>query len=121
MANPSGGQVVAGSASISTAPGTVTINQASSAAVINWQSFSIAAGNLYFTGNSDAGVTNLGRISALGGDVILIGKTVDNQGGIAAANGHVGLVAADDVLVTQSGLEHVFVRSVAEAASARPG
>ncbi|MDR0533750.1 MAG: filamentous hemagglutinin N-terminal domain-containing protein [Verrucomicrobiales bacterium] len=191
MANPTGGQVASGAAAINnTTPGQVTINQTSNAAVINWQSFSIGAGettkfiqpssasatlnrvlggqtsiingtlsangqvyllngngilvgpngvvntagfigstrdlsdadflsgNLHFTGNNDAGVTNLGKISALGGDVILIGKTVDNQGSIDAANGHVGLAAADDVLITQSGLEHVFVRSTANPGSA---
>ena len=45
-ANPTGGQVAAGSASINTAPGTVTVNQQSNAAIINWQSFSIGAGEL---------------------------------------------------------------------------
>jgi filamentous hemagglutinin family protein len=171
--NPTGGQVAAGSASINTIPGTVTINQQSNIAIINWQTFSIGAGeltkfvqpssasaalnrvlggqtsvingtlsangqvylingngivigpggvvcansfiastrditdcdflsgNLHFTGSSDAGVQNLGRIKALGGDVYLIGKTVDNQGTIKAAKGTAGLVAGDDVLLAQ--------------------
>ncbi|HEV3271082.1 MAG TPA: filamentous hemagglutinin N-terminal domain-containing protein [Candidatus Methylacidiphilales bacterium] len=173
FANPTGGQVAAGSASINTVPGTVTINQLSNIAIINWQSFSIGAGqltkfvqpssssaalnrvlggqtsfingtlsangqiylingngvvigpggvvcansftastrdisncdflsgNLHFTGGSDAGVQNLGKIEALGGDVYLIGKTVDNEGLIEAPNGTVGLAAGDDVLLAQ--------------------
>jgi filamentous hemagglutinin family protein len=189
-ANPAGGQVASGSASINTVPGTVTIRQATNQAIINWQTFSIGsgeltkfiqpsatsavlnrvlgaqsslingtlsangqvylingngilvgpngrvntaafigstrdiadsdflAGNLHFTGSNAAGIQNLGHIQAIGGDVILIGKTVDNQGTIRASQGHVGLAAADDVLVTQAGLEHVFVRAVSNPASA---
>jgi trimeric autotransporter adhesin len=45
QANPTGGQVVAGSATIANgAPGTLNIQQASNRAVINWQGFSIGAG-----------------------------------------------------------------------------
>jgi filamentous hemagglutinin family protein len=45
FANPTGGQVVAGSAAISNgAPGTLNIQQSSHRAIINWQSFSIGAG-----------------------------------------------------------------------------
>ena len=189
-ANPTDGNVTSGAATIVTAPGVVTVNQATDKAIINWQSFSIGAGeltkfvqpssasatlnrvlggqtsiingtlsangsvyllngngvlvgpggiintggflastrdltdadfnsgNLHFTGTGDAGVTNLGKINALGGDVIFIGKTVDNQGEITAANGHVGLAAADDVMISQAGMEHVFVRSTASATSA---
>ena len=58
------------------------------------------SGNLHFTGSSDAGVTNLGTITALGGDVVLIGKTVDNKGTINAS-GTAGLVAGDDVMLAQ--------------------
>jgi filamentous hemagglutinin family protein len=190
LANPTGGQVASGSASINTIPGTVTVQQLSNQAVINWQSFSIGAGELtkfvqpsntsavlnrvlggqtslingtlsangqvylingngilvgpggrvntagfigstrdiadadflsgklHFTGSNSSGVQNLGSIHAIGGDVILIGKTVDNEGTLTAPQGHVGLAAADDVLVTQSGMEHVFVRAVANPTGA---
>jgi filamentous hemagglutinin family protein len=77
------------------------------------------SGNLHFLGSGSGGVTNLGTISAIGGDAILIGKAVDNAGTIHAS-GHVGLAAADDVLISQSGLEHVFVRS-SPGATAAPG
>ena len=76
------------------------------------------AGNLHFTGNSAAGVQNLGTINALGGDVYLIGKTVDNQGAINAVNGTVGLGAPDDVLLNLCGQEHVFVSPSPTATSA---
>jgi hypothetical protein len=39
-------------------------------------------------------VTNLGKIGASGGDVILIAAQVANQGEIQAANGRVGLLGA---------------------------
>jgi len=42
-ANPQGGQVAAGSATISTQANTVEINQTSNKAIINWQSFNIGA------------------------------------------------------------------------------
>jgi len=179
--NPTGGQVAAGSATITTVPGTVTINQASNTAIINWQTFSIGAGqltqfvqpsaasaalnrvlgggistidgtlsangqivlingngivigstgavnaygfvastrdisdcdflsgNLHFTGSNSAGVQNLGTINALGGDVYLIGKTVDNEGTINAASGTAGLASGDDVVLNLCGQQHVFV------------
>jgi filamentous hemagglutinin family protein len=192
-ANPTGGQVASGSASITTVPGTVTVNQGSNIAIINWQTFSIGAGeltkfiqpsstsaalnrvlggqtsiidgtlsangqiylingngilvgpggvvnvnsftastrdiadndflsgNLHFTGSNSSGVQNLGTINALGGDVYLIGKTVDNEGTINAVNGTAGLAAADDVILNLGGEQHVFVSpsSTASAASSQ--
>ena len=58
------------------------------------------SGNLHFVGNSDAGVKNFGTITALGGDVVLIGKTVDNEG-LIRASGTAALAAGDDVLLAQ--------------------
>jgi filamentous hemagglutinin family protein len=57
-------------------------------------------GKLQFKGRNDAGVTNLGTITALGGDVVLLGKTVNNKGTINAT-GTAGLVAGDDILLAQ--------------------
>ena len=59
------------------------------------------SGKLHFVGDSGAGITNQGRIKALGGDVVLIGKTVENDGKIEARSGTVGLVAGDDVWLAQ--------------------
>jgi filamentous hemagglutinin family protein len=188
-ANPTGGQVAAGSASITDAGKTLTVNQTSHTAIINWQSFSIGAGeltkfvqpsstsaalnrvisgnpsaiygtlssngqiylinpngilvgpggvvntagfiastrdisnqdflsgNLHFVGSSDSGVQNLGTINALGGNVYLIGHTVDNQGDINAPNGTAGLAAGDDVLIAQGGTESLFVQPNANSSS----
>ncbi len=182
QANPTGGSVAAGSASISgTGTASVTINQASRIAIINWNSFSIdqgelttfvqpsassavlnrvtgggissingtlnangqvylingngilvgrsgaintagflastqdiadsdfLSGKLQFSGTSGNGVQNLGTINALGGNIYLIGHTVDNEGTLNAPGGTVGLAAAQNVLIAQSGSEHVFV------------
>ncbi|MEM9446727.1 MAG: hypothetical protein AAGA18_15400, partial [Verrucomicrobiota bacterium] len=43
-ANPSGGNVVSGSATISTNGSTLTINQGSDRVIIDWQNFSIQVG-----------------------------------------------------------------------------
>src|ERR1700761_5502127 len=42
---PTGGNVTAGSATITNGAGSVTINQSSQAAAINWDSFNIGQGN----------------------------------------------------------------------------
>ncbi len=192
FANPTGGSVAAGSATITNGTNTTTINQASQTAIINWNSFSIGAGqttsflaqqansavlnrvtggqrsiingnlngnesvflingngvlvgssgavninggsfvastrdmadsdflagNYHFTGSNAKGVHNLGQVSALGGDVVLIGKTASNAGTIAAPDGHAALAAGDDVLLAQTGSQHVFVNPSANATSA---
>jgi filamentous hemagglutinin family protein len=172
-ANPTGGSVAAGCASINTCPGVVTVCQQSNVAVINWQSFSICAGeltkfvqpcsssavlnrvcggqtsvingtlcangevylvngngivigptgmvnansftastrdvsdcdfmsgHLHFKSDNEAGVQNMGTINALGGNVYLLGKTVDNEGTINARHGTVGLAAGDDIVLAQ--------------------
>jgi hypothetical protein len=42
---PTNGQYAAGQGSIASAPNGVTVNQSSSHGIINWQGFSIGAGN----------------------------------------------------------------------------
>uniref|UniRef100_UPI000A6A2F72 two-partner secretion domain-containing protein n=1 Tax=Aquitalea magnusonii TaxID=332411 RepID=UPI000A6A2F72 len=59
----------------------------------------MAGGSLNFSGNSNAAVTNLGKIGASGGDVVLIAAQVANQGSIQADNGRVGLLGGYQVLV----------------------
>ena len=46
MANPMGGSVVAGQATINSSGSTLTVNQSTQRAVINWQDFSINSGEL---------------------------------------------------------------------------
>ena len=60
MANPEGGVVVGGSASISSSGSTLNVNSASQRAVINWQGFSINNGEVtnFNMPNSNAAVLN---------------------------------------------------------------
>lgn len=72
----------------------------------------LSRGDMTFTGVGE-GVTNLGRINAIGGDVFLIGRTVTNSGSISAT-GTVGLAAGEEVLLTAGESatgERMFVRA----------
>ena len=65
----------------------------------------LAGGDNVFAGNSDGYVINLGRISALGGDVALMGRNVVNEGTITAPDGTVGLVAGREILMRDAALD----------------
>lgn len=67
-------------------------------------------GDLRFSGNSDAAIINLGSISALDGDVVLMAGSVLNAGTIRAPRGTAALAAGNDILLAESGEERVFVR-----------
>jgi filamentous hemagglutinin family protein len=60
MGNPTGGAVVAGSATIGAAGPTLTINQSTQNAIINWQTFSIANGETtkFIVPNSSSATLN---------------------------------------------------------------
>ena len=190
-ANPRGGSVVVGDVSIgSGAGGMLDIRQSSRNAVINWDSFSIDAGEMTrfrqpgvnaavlnrvtggdptaihgaLRGNGNvfvinpngilvgaggtidvhglvlstldvdngeflaggdmvlkgagAGVTNMGRINAIGGDVFLIGRTVSNSGSVSAPEGTVGLAAGEEVLLKAGAAdERMFVRAAGAGVS----
>ena len=66
LANPKGGQVVAGSASIGGSGSTVEVNQSSQRAIVNWQSFSIGAGEQARFNLPNAQAAILNRVT--GGD-----------------------------------------------------
>lgn len=70
----------------------------------------LAGGDLRFRGSSQAGIVNLGQISASQGDVFLLAATVDNSGYLRAPRGTVGLAAGNDILLKESGEERVYVR-----------
>jgi filamentous hemagglutinin family protein len=93
-ANPTGGQVAAGSASIHTAPGTVTVNQASNQAVIDWQSFSIGSNELtkFIQPSSNSAVLN----RVLGGETSILNGTL-------SANGQVYLINGNGIIVGPTG------------------
>ena len=66
---------------------------------------------LTLSGDSDAAVQNLGQISASGGNVYLIARTVENAGSISASVGTVGLGGGSEVVVTDGGGIAVLVGS----------
>lgn len=68
-----------------------------------------------FYGDSTTGVTNFGTISSAGGDVVLLGGFVDNQGQIGAMNGTVALGSGGDILLEQgAGGAQVTVRGASD-------
>lgn len=74
----------------------------------------LAGADMVFEGNSKEGITNLGRINAIGGDVFLIGRTISNSGSISASEGRVGLAAGQEVLLAakeNAKGERMFVRA----------
>ena len=184
LANPSGGSVASGSARISSSGSTLTVQQLTANAIINWRDFSInsgqltkfvqpsalsaalnrvtgglsssisgtlqangriylinpngitvgptgvinaqsfiastlgltdsqflARGNMTFSGASQAGVANAGKITALGGDLLLVGRTVRNTGTLTSQSGTTGLAAGSQVLFTAGGSQRVFVQA----------
>ncbi|NNN07231.1 MAG: filamentous hemagglutinin N-terminal domain-containing protein [Elusimicrobia bacterium] len=189
-ANPSGGSVVSGTANITSSAGTLTVQQLSNLAILNWRDFSInsgeltkfvqpstlsaalnrvtganpstiygtlqangrvylinpngitvgptgvintqsfvassldtsnsaflAGGDLTFSGSSLAGVSNAGKINALGGDILLVAHTVQNTGSLNAAGGTAGMAAGSEVLFTATGNQRVFVQAGSGAAA----
>ena len=88
---PTGGQVVAGSASIASSGSVMTITQGSAKMAADWQSFSIGSGNTVNFVQPSASAVALNRV--LGNDVSVI------QGALNA-NGQVFLVNPNGVLFT---------------------
>jgi filamentous hemagglutinin family protein len=64
-------------------------------------------------------VINRGRVNAAGGEIVLAGLDVSNQGTLSAPGGRVGLVAADEVLVDVEGDGLLFFNVKAADAGAR--
>ncbi|WP_158284113.1 filamentous hemagglutinin N-terminal domain-containing protein, partial [Azospirillum sp. TSO22-1] len=72
----------------------------------------MAGGSLLFKGEAAGTVTNLGKISSTGGDVVLIARDVVNRGEIAAPKGTAALASGTEILLAETGQggERVFVR-----------
>ena len=84
-ANPTGGQVVAGSASITNgAPGTLNIFQQSSRAIVNWSGFSIAANETVNFVQPSASSVILNRV--LGSDPSAIFGRLNANGTVTLVN-----------------------------------
>jgi filamentous hemagglutinin family protein len=83
-ARPQGGQVVAGSASISTAPSTTTIDQTTQRAAINWNSFNVGSQQTVTFEQPSSTSMTLNRVT--GPDPSAIAGRIDANGGIVITN-----------------------------------
>ncbi|MDD3446020.1 MAG: filamentous hemagglutinin N-terminal domain-containing protein, partial [Zavarzinia sp.] len=90
LANPSGGTVTHGGATITTAPDTVTIEQTTDRAVIEWQDFSVDGGETTRFVQPNASSVALNRVTGDNASVI---------NGTITANGNVFLINRNGVLV----------------------
>ena len=101
FANPQGGQVVSGGATIvqsSATPNRLVINQTTENAVLNWQSFNIGASEQVVFQQPNAGAIALNRV--MGGDASTIA-------GALTANGQVWIVNPNGVFFTKSAVVNV--------------
>ena len=90
-AYPEGGRVVAGAATVASAPGNVTVNQSSQKAVIDWDRFSIGASEgTHFQQPNSAAIT-LNRVTSANTPSELLGRLT--------ANGQVWLVNPSGVFI----------------------
>ncbi len=89
LANPAGGVVTAGAAAISTSGSTLTVNQTTNKAAINWQSFGIGRGETVRFVQPSASSVALNRV--VGGNASAIYGTL-------SANGKVFLVNPSGIL-----------------------
>jgi filamentous hemagglutinin family protein len=90
FANPVGEHVVAGSAAIQRSGNTLTVTQGTPRAVINWQGFSIGAGEVTKFVQPGAGSATLNRVTS-GNPSVLLGRL--------EANGQVFVINPNGILV----------------------
>jgi filamentous hemagglutinin family protein len=88
-ANPNGGEVTSGSATIATSGSTTTIDQTTDKTIINWQSFSIAGGETVNFIQPSGTAVALNRV---------VGSDSSNIYGSLTANGKVYLVNPNGIL-----------------------
>ncbi|MGH9593513.1 MAG: filamentous hemagglutinin N-terminal domain-containing protein, partial [Bryobacteraceae bacterium] len=94
-ANPQGGTVAAGSATIGvTGPNTLTINQTSGKVIINWQDFSINAGEVTRFVQPSATAAALNRVVTANPSLLY---------GTLQANGRIFLINQNGILVGKGG------------------
>ena len=109
---PSGGAVAAGDAAVSASGSGLRIDQSSSRAVINWNSFSVGAGKTVEFRQPDAKSATLNRV---------LGTTASTIAGQVSANGAVYLVNPNGIAITESGSVDVgggFVATTLDIADA---
>lgn len=90
FANPTGGQVTSGSATITTTPDTVTVHQGTDRAVIDWREFSIGEGETTRFVQPGTSSVTLNRVTGDNPSAIL---------GTLTANGNVFLINRSGILV----------------------
>ena len=90
-ANPEGGRVVAGAATVASAPGNVTVNQSSQKAVIDWDRFSIGASEATHFQQPNSAAITLNRVTSANAPSELLGRLT--------ANGQVWLVNPSGVFI----------------------
>jgi filamentous hemagglutinin family protein len=88
-AAPSGGQVAAGQATVSSQGNTTRVTQSSTRAVVNWQGFNVAAGESVVFVQPSAGSITLNRVS---------GGSASDISGSLSANGRVFIVNPSGVV-----------------------
>lgn len=71
----------------------------------------MAGGTQPLTGSSTGTVVNQGSITASNGDVVLVGKSVTNNGQINAPNGAAELAAGDNVLLQPGSSQAVLINA----------
>ncbi len=76
---------------------------------------------LLFHGDSQARIVNLGKITALGGDVFILAKAVVNVGTLQAQEGVVGIAAGEEILLKPSGMQRIFIAPKQEAEKGEGG
>lgn len=106
-ANPQGGKVISGNAEIAEALGKLTVHQGSGKAIIEWESFSIDAGEITQFIQPGSNATALNRVMGVSPSVL---------NGILKANGNVWLINQNGVVVGPNGMIDVggFMASTLE-------
>jgi filamentous hemagglutinin family protein len=66
--------------------------------------------DLVFSGDSQASILHLGKITAENGDVVLIGYYVDQKGEINAPNGVASIAAGSEVVLKLEGDQRISIR-----------
>lgn len=91
---PNGAHVTAGSASVNTSGKTMTVTQGSDRAIVNWNGFSVGAGNTVNFVQPDSSSAILNRVT---------GSTTSTIAGTVSGNGQVYLVNPNGIAITSSG------------------
>ena len=100
LANPTGGTVVAGSATIATSGNTLNVNTTTTQTIINWNSFSIAGGEITDINQPNSASATLNRVT--GGNLSAIYGTLNSNGSVILINPNGVLIGKGGQVNTQS-------------------